>query len=415
MADFWKDILWPGVHSTSQGTREFSQQDIEDAYASSRTMFKNEIQPPLTYEHPPNDDPEGEPQSRRDLEAARAKHTAGWARASRIKDGRLQFLFRVPDEDAVKRIENGTVKLVSPAIKKLWKKGHLTLKNAIKHVAITNKPHNWVQGPFEPVLMSEHDGDDELWLSYQEDEEMADDERTEDSSDGEGADGGAGNPDLNDRNPDQQKLEAVLVLLDEVAGVSLPADTDMDSMLDALLTGLKTAKAVNAKRDAERKTDEGDGDIALEDNLDGVAMSEQENAKLTAMRQRLADQQKASIANTIKGMAKRVPKAVLDRLTERADTIQMSDEGEEEPSMLLSEVVELLDSSMTNDITEQLSEGAEEGDHPSGDEFETGGGPTDEEMDAINDEYCDKPESGYLGQEMLAGAGVHERTGRQSS
>lgn len=410
MAKFWKDILWPGTHSTSVGTRTWTVGDIRSAYETSRQMLKEGITPPLVYEHPPAKSAEFEPMSRADLEAARAKNTAGWAVGSRIRDGVLQFMFDVPDDEDAKRIKQTNHRFVSPGQRKLWRD---KFKDAILHVAITNKPHNWKQGPFEPVLMSEADDTDEVLISY-EDTQMAETTPTPEEQNAKPE--APENPDLPKRNPDQQKLQAVLVLLKECFGVDLPADTDMDSMLDALLTGLKTAKATKDLEESKKSKDDDDDQYEVQDP-EGMTMSEQDRSALDSMREKLATQHRTNIGNTLNSLSGRVPKALIDKLSARVDTVQMSDSGDEEPMLLMSEVVELLDEAFTENITgrktgKTAASKATVEDHPEGDAFLMGEDAdlSDDAVEKMNADLCGEKRSGYLHEEMWKGP-LTERSG----
>ncbi len=133
-------------------------------------------------------------------------------------------------------------------------------------------------------------------------------------------------------------------------------------------------------------------------------MSDQEHAALTSMREKLAAQQKATVTSTLAGLKGRVAPALIDKLTERSSTLQMSDDGSEEPAILLSELVTWLDeSSPEGGLTTQMSEdteGAEEQSHHEDGFFDAknGGEPSDEEVDRIRKQQTGERGGGYLDQ-----------------
>ena len=410
MSKFWKSSLWPGTHPTSNGMKTFTPEDIEQAYQTTRQMLAEDITPPLLYEHPSITSGEGKPKPKRELKAHQAKNTAGWMAGSRMKDGILQLLFDVPDPSDAERIRSGQAKFVSPELLKTWRG---KFKNAITHVAITSKPMNWKQTGFEEEIalqMSEAEPDEAFYVANAEDYQMADQTDTGNSPSNDQMESGqkpAQNPDLAATDKGDQKLEAVLELLRTACGIDLPADTDLGSLLDGLLTGLKTKALHDQAKKTEEAADRGEGDDRPTEENPGVQMSDQENATLSSLRNQLIAERAKSIQGSLDGIKSKIAPPLYQHLTEACNGIQMSDAGEEEPSIRVSELIEWLGETTTpGDLTAQMSD-ASESEHPEGDAFVEGKGandePSDEETQAIIDKQT--KHGTYLGESMIAAGG----------
>ncbi len=390
-AKFWHSILAPGTVTTADGDVEITRSDVDLARTNFIAMQKTGIADiPVLAEHVPLNDPLGNPRPRREVAVDELNTTKGWIGRVRMKGDALQGLFQINDDDTAAGIKNGTIRYVSPTIR-----GHLEDRNgnpyrrAIAHVALTSKPRFRNQGEFEAVeehsmALSELGDESSVTIEDVDDIQLADHGDEDGSSDSKTKI----NPDLDNGGRSDPQMEALLTLLAEEFGLTVAADTDSGSLVEQLLTAVKTAKAVREKQAAEKAADDTNtnhDDRPTEDKT-GVQMSDAQATRFEAMKKRLAETHGTTIRNRFAALKSkgRIAPALFDALADRIDSIQLSDNGDEQPSITMSELADLLEKT-TGDGALDLSVDAEE-EHPDGEKFLTGDGTgevTDDEKDKI--------------------------------
>jgi hypothetical protein len=388
-AKFWHDILSPGTVTTADGDVEITREDVDLARTNFIAMQKTGIADiPVLAEHVPLTDPLGNPRPRREVAVDELNTTKGWIGRVRMKGDALQGLFQINDDDTAAGIKNGTIRYVSPTIRgQLEDRNGNPYRRAIAHVALTSKPRFRNQGEFEPVeensmALSELGVESSITI------EDVDDIQLADHGDEEG--GSEHNPDLDNGGRSDPQMEALLTLLAEEFGLTVAADTDSSSLVEQLLTAVKTAKAVREKAAADKAADDANtnhDDRPIEDKT-GVQMSEAQATQFAAMKKRLAENHGTTIRSRFASLKKsgRIAPALFDALADRIDSIQLSDEGDEQPSITLSELADLFEKT-TGDGSGalDLSDDSEE-EHPDGEGFRTGDGEgevTDEETEVL--------------------------------
>ena len=181
----------------------------------------------------------------------------------------------------------------------------------------------------------------------------------------------AENPDAPADAQGDQKQAAIVALLSEL-GVELPADFTMADDINSLLAALKTA--VKAKQDvkADEATEEGKQQEPI---LEEKPMASQFSAETKADLDRLTKQvtqlsleRNERSRKDIKDAIARCPlPAMRDKLAERLGAVQFADDGNEEPLFKLSEVVDMVRTSLPASLQFALGD-AEEESHPDGDD-----------------------------------------------
>lgn len=338
-----------------------------------------------------------------------AIRTCGEVKCAFVENGWLGYELAVVDDEAAKRLP---VLKTSPEFRERYTyNGIGTLGPHIRHVALTSKPRNPRQGPFEIV------GEGVARFSLDE-EDMADDSdlKTEDI---ENADETANelpvespeapNPDMPPSSDGAKKMAAVVAGLAEL-GVVLPADFKFESegAIDILLTGLNTA--VQAKQQAETPTVEEDepevSDVSSvnfsEDELAALppavraALKEREklaakNKELQQVAVRFSEERRATAREKIKQKvsgSKKLTPALREKLLAKLNTVQFG-EDKETPSLTIGEVVDIFEGSMPKSLVADKEPTAKDVEHPDGSTFFSGD-PKDTANDKakeINDEW----------------------------
>jgi len=406
-AKFWHDILTPGIVTTADGDVEITRKDVDLARDNFIAMQKTGIADlPVLEEHVPLNDPIGHPRPRRDVAVDELNATKGWIGRVRMKGDALQGLFQINDGDTTAGIKLGTIRYVSPQILgKFEDRNGNPYKRAISHIALTSKPRLRNQGEFEPVeehsmALSELGDEASITIEDVGDIQLADDgdggEKTEKTD----------NPDLTGNTHSDQQMEALLTLLAEEFGLTVVDGTDSASLVEQLLTAVKTAKAVREKAAADKAaadaTNENPGDHAPKEDRIGVQMSEAQIEQFEAMKNQLAKTNSTTIRSrlgSLKSQGRMAP-ALFDALAGKIDSIQLSDAGEELPSITLSELVDLLEKTSGDGSGALQLSGATEDEHPDGDTFRTGDGEgevTDDEAAVLIDRMKDVNHTAWEG------------------
>ena len=367
---YWKDILAPGIVTTADGPREITSADVTTAEKNFRAMKASGAgDVPILAEHVEFTDPVGNPRPRRDVAVDQLNATKGWITGvRRTKDNRLQGLCEIVDAATAERIDKGEIRYVSPTIRGLFtdSKGN-DYRRAITHVALTATPRYRNRDEFTPVpamALSDLGDEDAVTIEDNEALAMADDDTN-------------GNPDLPKESKSAPQLEALLAILTDVCGFALPADTTEETLIERLLTAAKTAKAIKDKQEAEEKAAKNAGPEQPIEERTGMQMSESQQTELIeSMRKKLAANHGQTVKARLESLKKsgRIAPSLFDNLSGRLETIQLSDTGDEVPSISLSELCDLIEKTTPEGALVrglQLAE-AEEESHPDGDAYYSG-------------------------------------------
>ena len=368
--------------------RDLTAREIQKYIDGTKELLAAGYEPPIIAEHAAPGSDEGAPRAKtaRDERAEAVKHGAGWMKDVRGTDGAAAFQLEVCDDDVAKSIRNGSIKFTSPELRDRWIDGHgRVFTNIISHVALTHKPRNPDQGPFEPVAgVAQFSLEDAVQMAAEETEET-DAPREDTTKPGEKIDleTQTGNPDLPDGEEQggddakrSQRIEAIIAHLEKL-GVSLPADSmsaDEATLLDRMLTALMTACKALDRAETEEAEDEPDVPEIAEERPNAVqqySLAEVEapsfsNKLLARVIKNDVDQVKAKLDGMVKAM--KIGPAVRDRLLAVDGVLQFSADGEFLPALTLPAIVDALDACLLpgSALTEiQLSSMAEE--HPNQD------------------------------------------------
>ena len=416
-AKYWHDILTPGIVTTADGDVEITRKDVDLARTNFIAMQKTGIADlPVLAEHVPLDDPVGNPRPRKDVAVDELNTTVGWINRVRMQGDRLQGCFQFTDDETARKAKSGEIRYVSPSIRgQLEDRNGNPYRRAIAHVALTSKPRLRNQGEFEAVAehsmaLSELGEDAAITIDDVGDIQLADDFGGDDKT---AKTEQTDNPDLDAGGRSDQQMEALLTLLAEEFGLTVAADTDSATLVEQLLTAVKTAKAVREKAAADKAatdaTNENPGDHPPKEDRIGVQMSEAQIEQFEAMKKQLAKTNSTTIRSrlgSLKSQGRMAP-ALFDALADRIDSIQLSDAGEEMPSITLSELVGLLEKTSGDGSGALQLSGATEDEHPDGDTFRTGDGEgeaTDDEAAAVIDRMKDVTHTAWEGTPVAATA-----------
>lgn len=273
-------------------------------------------------------------------------------------EGWLGYEAEVTDELAARKMQDGSIKHTSPEFKRDYKADVLgPLGDIVRHVALTNKPRNPLQGPITlaPGVMRFSIED---YMADENDDKPDDEAKCDDKGDEKLPPKVEPNPDMPPSTNDTKKMAAVIAGLAEL-GVVLPSDFSFDSegAIDVLLTGLNTA--VKAKQEANTPKPEEEQPLVQdsptmqfsEDEIAKLPANVQalvrENQKLKSDVMRFSEEREASAREkAITDINRRkLPAAIKTKLTERLTTLRFSEEREPS-SMTVTEVAELFEKSL---------------------------------------------------------------------
>lgn len=157
MATFVKDVLYPGSYWVSDGKGgkkkvAYSRKDVEHLRQRMEEMLAAGLSIPLAAEH----QDKAKPLTKEERQAEWIKKlTMGWAEQAEIApEGFLTARVQVPVEEDARRLP--AVRFVSPEIVNDFVdgSGRLWEGPSITHLAVTARPVNVNQKPFQPVRMS---------------------------------------------------------------------------------------------------------------------------------------------------------------------------------------------------------------------------------------------------------------------
>lgn len=340
---FSKDILRVGDYHIGGGLfHKVTQADVHQYAQSFAAMRAAGVEVPIPWEHPPLDKGMPELSDSYERRATETKHNAGWLESMRVDGDTLVAEIDVPNKADAEAIREGRIRGVSPRLMNgKWKDGlGREWERFVAHVALTNRPRDTRQGRFQAIDHSESTQSGIRAV----DVFMADDEQKPfpKKGDGESDEGSAdaSKPTEKPANPDmpnggdsgeRQQMEALIANLKE-CGLALPADTDASTIVERLLTASMTYLAAKkANQSSEQPAD----DAKLQEQS-AMQFSD------SPLFKEFVKLKREGIVVKIK-TAKMTP-AARTELLKRAESVQLSDVGNESASMTLAEVAELLDS-----------------------------------------------------------------------
>lgn len=219
MARFTKDVLYPGTYRLPDGRRvSYSRADIKHLANRINHMVEAGLSVPVCWSHRDGAKP-AERMSADEL-ADRDRYTLGWVNgAKETEEGYLTVDLEVPGQADAQRLP--AVRFVSPEICTDFRDGadRLWGGKSITHVAVTGRPVQHNQRPFQPARLSV----DLVRLSlegYEVAEEKAKDKPDEKESGELGESGGV-------------SLKKVLTAL-AGRGITLPEGTSETNLLERL-------------------------------------------------------------------------------------------------------------------------------------------------------------------------------------
>jgi len=260
---WWKEVLAPRTYLVpdEKGERrrvKFSAADVKLVAGETARMLKNGVQIPVPFNH----DDSAVPVSKKQKLADIVKNNAGEVVDQMLTpDDRFWLKIKVTDAEAAKKIDDGSIKFVSPDIQPHIDCDGETYTPAITHLALTTRPVWHGQAPFsaspdkpvgfDALMGSSAPGQlalgffDRIRLSM---DQVEDEEEPEGSppkdGDGDGKLGGEegeeGTPKPSD-NKDALLAEVKQLLRDNV-GLNLPDDTDPKEFLEHLRVALHALK-----------------------------------------------------------------------------------------------------------------------------------------------------------------------------
>jgi hypothetical protein len=299
-----------------------------------------------------------------------ALRNRGWAKRFQVTDdGWLEYELDITDAETANGLKTGSIRFTSPEFhENFFAEGIGELGSIIRHVALTPKPRNPIQGPFVevPAGVSRFSLED-----YVDDEEKKPGESEVEGTNGtENANGETDtstdespvNPDLPKDDAADMKMEAIVAQFSTI-GIELPADWTFDNegAADILLAALKTkskadAEAAPKEEEAEDppETQEADNPIAFsEDELatlpphirKAIEASQAENKRLKESRDKLnakvtqfaEERTKAEREKTVASVkAMKLPPGLKKTLLGKLEKVQFSETGEA-PTLTVNE------------------------------------------------------------------------------
>lgn len=441
-----QEFLRPGIYHGHEVTRD----DLVAFANNTNSLIGRGVSVPVFTKHKPPGAPDGGPVILDAMphEQIDALDNVGWLQGVRVDDdGRAYHQIQINRPEVRDAIDRGEIKFTSPELALNYRdhEGN-AIGKVIRHVALTPTPRNPVQGPF--IAMSEpYDSEELVCVQFglenlQRKKKPSSDDLEEDNT---------GVDDYDDEGEtyrDDQAMEtanpqvrtdakgiAKQVLADlEAAGIAAPRGCDplQDPLgfLSQLSTALRQKVMTQAEADAKKES-EGDMSVSEESisqysdqQLVQFSESHEDPAfrgmakQLLAVRQKAAADRTASNRDKLRGAIQKAPiaKFARARLSSLVDAVQFSEDGSDEPSMRVSEVLDLLVQSTPEHL--QFSETDVIDGDPSVDDFMRDG---DAAMDLkqaneIADELIGKTYSGARDEQIqLAGHDIGYSGGQQQA
>lgn len=385
-----------------------TRQEIADYVTGTKQLLAAGFAPPVLFEHADPGSDEGAPKSRRDEKADLIRHGAGWLADVAIgDDGAASYVLDVTDSEAARKIDEGSIKFTSPEFRSAWIDGAGNVhRNIWSHVALVHRPKNADQSPLVEVrqfsledLMADDDEKDDEKAEFGGDASQKGDPVNggEPAADGEAEAPVTSEPAVPDAPEDTdaagkqaERVKAICLHLEEL-GIVLPEDTfdqEMPTILDRILTGLKTAAAVKKQSEAEESVDDeaeegGEPQVIEQQGMLQYSL-ENLNACKNKMLARVIRGEVSGLERRIGELADswRVTPAMKKKLVGVLPSLQFSAEADLRPSVTLDDFLTILEDlppGICMDGPAVLAQFSAE-EHPDGDKHYLGGDITSPEQ-----------------------------------
>jgi hypothetical protein len=402
MPIFEQVILTPNRYHIGGGRfRDLTKDDLAEYVQGTQEILDSGIRISVPSEHPLPGTPEGAPIEEESPQFADAIRNAGWLKTIRQeKDGSVVAQYEITSSQYADAIRDGSIKYSSPELREGWLTGTgKKFGRCFTHFALTPKPRNDEQEPLEEVAqfslaeivptsktkqkvramlgsLGVKVPRGPIDLDSSELEQTADTLAKAVALSGvqfaevapkskQGSDGPPQNPEQSqvDENPDMPTPtsnsgvnEAIIAHLSEL-GVELPSDFDLAEDFRVLLAALKTASAAQRKSEEEKQEDEkSTPNIEEEPMPAGSQFSEEVKQTIAKKDELLAKYQRNELKGAVESC--RLPGAGR-KLAEKLETVQFSDEGQEEPTLTITEVVALINEAIPETMTFAADEAQE--------------------------------------------------------
>lgn len=397
-----QEFLRPGVYHGHRITKD----DLEEYAKNTNDFLSRGYSVPVFTKHKPPGAPDGGPVVLNSLSSEQidALGTVGWLRGVRVTpDGRAVHQLELTNPDAQKAVDEGSIRFSSPELALNYRDAEgRHIGKLIRHVALTPTPRNPKQGNF--VAMSEPNEHDELVCVQFSLEDYKSDEEDDDTEDG-----AVTSDETQVMSPSVKKDASAVgkqVLSDlEAAGIAAPRGVDPIKDPVGFLQQLCASLRQKAMTEAEAEAKQEDDPMAVTEES-GVAQysdiqqfAEHPDPGVRALAKRALEAEQAAQAEKVAthrgNLSRAIEKAALprwckSRLSSLVDAVQFSEDGADEPSLRLSEVLDICTQLVPDHL--QFSEGdTAVAEHPDGKHFFDGtppdpNGVTDEMADAIADQ-----------------------------
>ena len=417
MARLRQKFLKPGYYGTAAtGLRYLSADDLRRYATDTNAALKSGLPVPLLDEHCP---PDGLDNGKSDT-----FRTRGWLKSIvQNRDESLSYLANVTDDEAAKRIQDKSIKYVSPQLNPVFSKNGHDYGSIIRHLALTPKPVNPDQSemvltltesakrePFAVSLETYKPNLEPVQMADEKDKENPFDEADPDNTDvtanpeNEPADELDTNATIVPENPaeDNGGLGELLMKLVEALGAPVPAGTDLTTP-----EGQKVAISVMLGKAA------GDNEATTESVVEPIEADTQDMSQFSEnpVVQQLAEQVKALQAKDaarehnsrmarLKAQFLSVgfPKHIKDTLTPYLGSVQFAETGKETSRFSFGQVCEIVKKCVPDHIlqmTETETIAPEDHDEPQFFSDKDGNSPVTQKQAAEYAKSCDAKKFGF--------------------
>lgn len=354
--------LYPGRYRTNAGLLKLTRAMIRDYVENTNAMLRNSVDVPVLGKHE-NQGPQID---------KNAVNSAGWLeRAELTADGGMRLIFDVLDPKQIEAIEQKRVKKTSPELSEAsYTDGNgRTWGRVIRHVALSVNPINNLQPEIEPQEPAIACSESTAVIRFAEPEpgvrKMKPKEKAADTSEQkepEGKKAAADEKKLGENKVDATKLEEQ-ALADEqnlrelfsALEINAPNQSpfqDLNGWIKGLCSALQAK--VSATVTEANKVNEKQLGTHVHQGL-VYQFSEHEDPAVRALAGQFAELQEKvhDEARTryrdgiIERLGKmQIAKDVKDQITQRVTAIRFSDDDAEEPTVTISEVLDLVENAI---------------------------------------------------------------------
>lgn len=393
-----QEFLRPGTYHGHEVTRD----DLAEATRNTNALIARGYSIPVFTKHKPPGADDGGPQLRTSTDdQIDALDNVGWVRGFKLDaKGKARHQLQIGDPDAIKAINQGTIRLTSPEICYNYRDADgQYIGKVFRHVALTPKPRNPIQGPFVPMSEPNQLQCVQFSLEDRDPDKQMEREDSETNAKSNSGASGAGmdvdtmqNPSV---NRDTIQIAKQIMADLEAAGIAAPRGTDPLknplAFLQQLSAALRQKALTEAEAEAKKDTGNGGG-LQLEEDpsmaqysepnkLDVAQFSEHQDPLVRALAARVQSAEAEKVAaklsahrgklsTTIEGS--KLPPWAKKRLLERTSSVQFSESGADEPSMRISEVLQLCGELIGHRVSQFSETELEEMTRPEGEAYYTG-------------------------------------------